>query len=182
MINDYDVEMLRLYFLEKGYNSSQINNILNSNPFNEYYLNWEKEHLYSNKILAKYLILNGYVHSNDKLYELAFNEKNTVSRFLKNDKCLIKSSTNYRPNIHIPEEYTTLLVQPVPEMERIIIGLYKRKKSFIIGACTKDNELYEKKLEKLLILRNELKNTELCTSNYENHKICTLRKVYKKRK
>lgn len=174
--------MLRIYFKEKGYSPYQIRNILNSNPFNIFYLKWEKEHLYSNKILAKYLFLNKYINKSDKLFEFAFNEKNSISMYLGNEKVLAKSSINYRPDVHIPKTHTTIISQPIPDIEKIVEGLYRSDNKFIVSACTKNDELFKKKLDILLKLSNEFKNTELCTSNFENHKICTLRKGFNRKR
>lgn len=75
---DHDVEMLRLYFIENGYSDSAIKKCLEDNPFTKDFVEWEKEHYMSNKFFAKYLIRNGFVHSDDAFYEVAFDEKNVL--------------------------------------------------------------------------------------------------------
>lgn len=174
---DHDVEMLRLYFIENGYSDSAIKKCLEDNPFTKDFVEWEKKHYMSNKFFAKYLIRNGFVHSDDSFYEVAFDEKNCITRYLNNKKNIIRSSTMDEPKIYIPENHTTILMQPFQNMDVTIKKLYRKDIDFITGVCTKNNRFYYRALNELLDLRNELANTELCTNRKYEYSICTLRKV-----
>lgn len=81
------------------------------------------------------------------------------------------------PKVYVPENYTTILMQPFQNMDTTIKKLYRKDIDFITGVCTKNNRFYYRTLNELLDLRNELANTELCTNRKYKYSICTLRKV-----
>lgn len=167
---DYDVEMLRTYFKEKNYPKEKINELLNSNPFDINYINWLKEREFTGKKLARELIKNYLIHSNDKLQELTTHENDTVSKYLSN-KYIISSS---KKTLKFMPGYKIFVRGKVANKTNILI-CDKYNIPFILGECTKDLNYFRKIKEYYIELSKQLKNVELIENNFNNINTCIIR-------
>lgn len=163
---DYDVEMLRLYFKEKNYSEEKINELLNSNPFNEEYMSWLRNRNLTGKDLAKEIIKNHLINKDTNLQEVTSHENDRVSKYLFNKSAtsIVTQSIRFMPG------YTIFMRGKIKNQSKILKLCIKYNIPFIAGECTKNKEYYNRIREYYLNLSEQLKNCEFIEdeSNYRN--------------
>lgn len=175
---DYDVKMLKLYFEEMNYSNEEIENLLNTNPFNNDYQLWLNRRNNNAKTLAICLTKNSLININNNIQEILIHEKDSISKHLRNEKIYSTYSSSYDINkVRLSSCDIVLIRGNGKNQEKFLHNLCKWNKKFIIGECTKDTNYYEKTIRYYKKLRNEL--SDYCKlyefQNY-NQKICVLKK------
>lgn len=168
---DYDVEMLKIYFNEKNYSKEKIDELLNTNPFDINYVNWLKEREFTGKNLARELIRNYIIHSNDKIQELAAHEDDIISKHLYNSSII--SST--KKQIKFMPGYTIFIIGKITNQKNILNLCDKYNIPFISGECTKDLDYFRKIREYYIELSKQIKNVELIENSFNSTNTCIIR-------
>lgn len=174
---DYDVEMLKLYFLEQGFTKKEINYLLNNNPFDKNYVTWEKNKKRENKIFADTLKKNRLINPNMVIEEIAIHENNMVGLYLPNTvqytKCSIDKTIN-----KIPYKRNLILINGIYKNEAYFLKKLDLKKiPFIIGVCSKNRQYYKKSIELLKELKSDIKALDIITKKDDDHYIFIAKKM-----
>ena len=172
---DYDVEMLKLYFKEMGYTKEEIDHLLNTNPFNYKYMNWENQKQRDNKTLACILKEKGIVKRNEIIQEISIHCDNSIGRYLSNNVNQHICSIN--DNISkIKLTKGTIFIKDLYKDENYFLKkLSLQKTPFILGICTKNNDYYKKVKDFYKNLSNELKLYILEERTNYNQNICIVK-------
>lgn len=168
---DYNSSMLELYFIEKDFTDKEKQNILSRNPFNYIFTNWEKERIYTNRIIADNLKIHGLINMNDNIHEIVNDQYNSIGKYLFN-------KVTYSNNIKefIAKEDIVLVRDTINSSYSYIEELIKLPNSFISGICTKNRALYEKKLLLYKQLLEDCKKLKMIEDTKKDISVCLIKK------
>lgn len=82
---DYHAAMLDLYFREKKFSEEQKWSLLESNPFDNHFVEWEKNTIYNNRTFANVIKKHYLISGNDKIREVVVHENCSIAKSLWND-------------------------------------------------------------------------------------------------
>ncbi|MBE6159731.1 MAG: hypothetical protein E7157_01640 [Lactobacillales bacterium] len=163
---DYDVEMLKLYFKEKNYTKEQIETLLENNPFNKDYVEWEQQVKYNNKTLIQTIKKLNLI-GNSPIQEITNHEDNCLSKFLSN-QCEVKISNG---NIRLSNKLI-LMKGFIPNQKVILRKAYSNNIPFIVGTCSKELEYYRKMKSFYEEISSEIKSSKIIETESHNQKVC----------
>ncbi len=168
---DYNSEMLKLYFFEKGFNEQQIKALLNTNPFGYPFTSWERKQIETNYVLAKALKVFKLISMKDSIHEIVNDKYNSISRYLLNN---VTYSNNIKDFIN--KNSIILVRDTIRDDVTFAEDLAKLPYSFITGICTNDKIAYSEKLEMYKKLKEKIKNTEITDLKSKDLRICLIKK------
>lgn len=168
---DYNVSMLKLYFIEKGFTEKEKQNILRYNPFNEIFVRWENDQIYTNRIIAEHLKIHGLIKMDDNIHEIVNDTYNSIGRYLFNH-------ITYSDNIKdfIARDDIVLVRDTINDHYSYIEELAKLPNRCISGICTKNRALYEKKLLLYKQLLEEYRDLKMYENTKKDLSICLIKK------
>lgn len=158
---DYNAEMLRLYFKENNYSKEKIQYLLEHNPFDLNYTNWEKQKIEENKMFATYLKRKCILKKDTNIQEISNHVDNVVGKYLYNEimytPCPIGNDIN---NIRLNNRFI------------LFKGFYKNEINFlkkleylsnpyVTGICTRNYNYYEFVLKNYKCFLEKLNKSEL---------------------
>lgn len=168
---DYNASMLRLYFIEKDFTEKEKESILRYNPFNYIFTNWEKDQIYTNRIMADHLKIHGLISMNDSIHEICNDPYNSIGRYLFNKVTYSDNIKNF-----IYQEDIVLVRDTINSSRTYIEELLKLQNSFISGICTKNRVLYEKKLILYKQLLEKYKELKMIENTKRDVSVCLIKK------
>ena len=174
---NYDVEMLKLYFKQMNYSQDTINELLNSNPFNEEYALWEKQINRDNRCFASELKNNHLININDNIEEIVVHKNNSITNFLENNSIVIERSINSSiKNVKIDNRKLILISNIFKDEGELLKYINSRQIPFIAGTCTIDIDYYKYALNFYKKILEQLKNVSIETySNKYRQKMCLIK-------
>lgn len=169
---DYNREMLKLYFKEQGYTREEIKRLLNTNPFDIKFVRWERNTLYSNRLIANTISRKNLIDDDIIIQEITNHEDNSISKYLNNPNEIFTNSSFFK------RENGIILVHDNihTKITNTIINLNRNGLNFITGTCTKDINSYEKKLHKYKKLAREIQYAKVIEAMENDVNICILKK------
>ena len=172
---NYDQEMLKLYFKEKGYTKEQINELLDTNPFDERYAKWEKIKQNDNKTMSIILKRNYIIPENRILQEILVHPQNCVSKYLTDDSILkVCSSEESIKNVRVSRDL--LLISGLFEdEEKFLHFLITKDYKFVACMCTREMDLYERYYNMLRRVSKRLRYDEVMEFEICNQNLCLLK-------
>ena len=173
---DYNAEMLNLYFKEKGFSEEKINRLLEENPFDGYYSNWEQQTKYNNRTFAEVIRRNGEIQIGTIVQEIGVHKDNSVAKYLT--KNIWFSQLSAKGNL--------IRIKTIPGRLVIFKGIYKNELDFlkrleetrtpyITGICTTEQSFLNRSLDEYRSFQSKLKNTKLIQIKNDYQKILILR-------
>ena len=173
---DYHDEMLELYFEEKGFSDERIKKLLEVNPFDGYYSNWEQQTKYNNRTFALAIRKNGGLKTSEIVQEIGVHENNGVAKYL--------TENVYFTPLSAYDDLTSIKTAP----GRLVIfkGIYTSELDFlkrlertntpyITGICTTEKTFFDRALNKYEEFQSKLKNSRLIQVENKSQKILILR-------
>ena len=171
----YDVEMLKLYFDEKHFPEWKKNQLMETNPFNEQYIIWEKQTKNNNKTFAIILKKLGIIDENIPIQEISVHEENTVGAYLHNDVSCTTCSINSDIN-KVKLQHKLVLMKGFYHHEDIFLNkLQNYGIPFVTGICSKSRGYYLHILNEYKKMLNDLSNCELITKQNCDQSIAILK-------
>ena len=164
--SDYYVKMLRIYFTDNNIFGYEKKLILNDNPFNYQFVNWEENYSKANRLIAesikehKLLIDNKY-----PIEEIDFIEEESISKYLENYK---KIYYNYKGIKTILVHDTLIGKTRLPDI--------LNKPHFILGLSTNNYDAYKKRLKYYEKIINNSKKVHIIESYDEGFNTCVIHK------
>ncbi len=168
---DYNSEMLKLYFFEKGFNEKEIKEILNKNPFGYPFTSWEKKQLETNQVLAKALRVFKLINQQDNIHEIVNDKYNSISKYLLNN---VTYSNNIKDFIN--KNSIILIRDTIRDDVTFAEELAKMPYSFITGICTNNKISYLQKKEMYKKLKEKMKSLEITDVQSKDLRICLIKK------
>lgn len=169
---DYNREMLKLYFKEKGYSKEEIDKILNNNPFDIKFVRWERNKLYSNRLIANTINRKKLIDSDMIVQEVTNHEYNSISKYLNNSNEVFTNTNFFKRKNGIILVHDNIHTK----ITNTIISLNRSDLNFITGICTKDIISYKIKLNKYKELAKEIEYAKVIEAMENNVNICILKK------
>lgn len=168
---DYNSEMLKLYFFEKGFSSKEQEIILSKNPFSYPFVSWERKQLQTNQVLAKVLKTFRLINKQDNIHEIVNDKYNSISKYLLNN-------ATYSNNIKdfISKNSVILIRDTIRDDMTFAEELAKMPYSFITGICTSDKISYLEKKEMYKKLKEKIKSLEITDVQSKELRICLIKK------
>lgn len=173
--HDYDCEMLRLYFDEKHFSEWKKEQLLESNPFNENYIIWEKQTQNNNKTFAIILKRMGMIHENTPIQEITVHKDNSVGIYLNNNISYIPCSINSDINKLKLQKKLVLMKGFYHNEKAFLKKLQSMNIPFITGICTKQRGYYLHILNEYQKMIKEIKNCELINKQNNNQYISIIK-------
>ena len=160
---DYDAEMLKLYFEEKHYSKEKKQQLLETNPFNENYIIWEKQTQNNNKTFSIILKRKGLIKERTPIQEITVHKKNGVGNYLQNN--IIYTTCSISEDINkIKLSNRLILMKGFYHNEyNFLKKLEYHNIPFITGICSKQRGYYLHILNEYQKMLKEFKNCELIT-------------------
>lgn len=157
----YDEEMLKLYFDEKHFPEWKKQELLETNPFNEQYVIWEKQTQNNNKTFAITLKKLGIIDENIPIQEITVHKDNNVGSYLHNDitytTCSIDDDIN-----KIKLQNKLVLMKGFYHNElKFLKKLQYFKIPFVTGICSKKRGYYLHVLNEYQKMLKELNEYEI---------------------
>ena len=150
-MGQYDVELLRQYFYEKGMSINQINEHLNTTymPFDKNYVKWENETKFELELLRSYIKKNRVISSKIQITEVTNHKDNAVFRNeLDTLNSYIFTSSYLLPNEQTNFDYNKRKYSQVlfakglyQDLNKLIKYYLLDNKDILLGIC-KSNENY----------------------------------------
>ena len=168
---DYNCEMLKLYFLEKDFTKKQQESILNHNPFNSMFINWEKHQLYTNRVIANTMKEQHLISMNDNIHEIVNNRYNSIGKYLFNKVTYSDNIKNF-----IAKEDIILVRDTIHDHYSYLEELVKLTNKSITGICTRDYNAYKNKLKLYKQLLEEYQGLQMVQAQNNNLNICLIKK------
>lgn len=167
---NYDEEMLRLYFKENNFSPEEIEEALNTNPFDVNYVIWEKQKMNNNKSFSILLKQNHFISPETKIQEINIHKKNLISNYLNNEREYSLCSSNENIN-KIKTKDKTIIIHGLYEGESYFLKkLNKYNVPFITGISTKNTEYFKKVKNEYLSFLKYLKNCLVFENEYNDVK------------
>ena len=168
---DYNSEMLKLFFFEKGFSSQEQEEILNNRPFSYPFISWEKMQLQTNRVIARTLKLFKLINKNDSIHEIVNNEYNSIGKYLSN-------RVTYSNNIKsfIAKNSIILIRDTIRDDYTYAEELSKLPHPFITGICTNDKLAHFLKVERYKKLKEKISDLQITDIQSKELRICLIKK------
>lgn len=162
---DYYVKMLRVYFRDNNMSKKNIDKLLESNPFDNKFIKWEKNYTKANRLLANSIKQHNLINfEKNSIDELTSVDDESISKYLL---------FNISQNIRLPK---ITLVHDNLLGKSYLPDLIKNNKHFIIGISTKNYTDYKARLEYYEKNLKNNKNYEIIESYTDGNNTCIIRK------
>lgn len=172
---DYNEEMLRLYFKEKGYSKEEIDFKLNTNPFDRDFSIWEKQTINNSKTFSINLKNKHLITPKTSIQEITIDKNISIGRFLENSIEYSICSINNNINKIKSRNKLVLIKGIYPGQSTFLKNLSNYNVPFITGICSKDINYYERAKKIYKSISKEIKDAEFFEYNLEsNKKLCML--------
>lgn len=173
---DYHNEMLKLYFEEKNFSTEKIKRVLEENPYDGYYNNWEQQITNNNRTFVEVIRRNGGLKRSGIVQEIGVHKNNSVAKYL--------TENVYFTQLSAYDNLTSIKTAP----GRLVIfkGIYRSELEFlkrlertntpyITGICATEKTFFDRALDTYEMLQSELKDTKLIQEEKKSQKILILR-------
>lgn len=175
MDKDYNAEMLKLYFEEKNFTSDQINKLLEDNPFDSNFIEWENRILNENKLFANTIKKKNLIENDIPIQEITVHQDNNIGSYLHNNVSYTQCSINESiTNVRLQNKLI-LIKGFYPYEVKLFERAQKYNIPFITGVCTKEPIYYHQILDEYIKMRDYLKNCQLIADRNKDQRVIILR-------